>query len=186
MSNLMFEKEITTKEKNFREWVYTSATEKNKIFLNALWNGRFDELLSTNIFRIVILYIVEPMVFIFLYYLNSSKELREYLFLPKIVLYTEIIYFTIISLGIMIFFANMQKMDLSKATIYYREISPKTILRIDTVIRVMIITALFAIGSKILSTIFLLSLILLEIANYSIPSQLYRIAKTDFIIEEEK
>lgn len=186
MNNQMIEKEVTEKEKSFRQWIYSSATEKNKTFLNALWNGRFDELLSTNIFRIVILYITEPAIFVFLYLLNSSKKLREYLFIPKTILYIEIIYIAIISIGIIIFFTSIRTMDISKATVYYREVSPKSILRLDTVIKVMIITALFAIGERLLPTAFLLSLTLLEIANYSIPHQLHRIAKKDFTIREDK
>jgi hypothetical protein len=182
-------KEVDEKEKEFRQWIYQVATENNKRFLEFLWTGHFDKILTVNIFRISILYILEPLIIILLYYFNSSKELKPYIIIPKIILYIEIIYLTVISLGILATFSSMKNMDIHKATIYYREISPKSILRFDTIIRIMIISALVAMGNIFLAVLYIASLILLEIANYSIPSQLYRIARTDFTMtpgEKEK
>jgi hypothetical protein len=179
-------KEVDEREKEFRRWIHQVATENNKKFLEFLWSGQLDELVTVNIFRIFVLYILEPSVIILLYYFNSSKELKSYIVIPKVILYMETVYSVFISIGILLAFSSMKSMSIQEAAVYYREVSPKSVLRFDTIIRTMIVCALVALGNIFLAILYVASLVLLEIARYSIPSQLYRLVRTDFVRSEEK
>lgn len=177
-------KQVSEEEEFYRRKIYSVATDNNKLLLGKLWDGKFDILMSKNHIRTVMLYIIQPLIFLLLY-ISLDTNLLYLRRIAKVLIIMDVIYVIIISVGILFVFNSLTKMTFSQAVLYYREVSPKPFFRIDTVIKILIITALFSLGNVILATSIIVSILLLESSSITFPNHLYKFAQKDFVKDTE-
>lgn len=177
-------KQVSEEEEFYRRKIYSVATDNNKLLLAKLWDGKFDVLMSKNYIRTIMLYIIQPLIFLLLY-ISLDTNLLYLRIIAKVLILIDVIYIFIISVGILFIFNSLTKMTLSQAVLYYREVSPKPFFRIDTIIKILIITALFTLGNNTITICIIVSMILLEASSMNFPNHLYRFVQKDFVKDTE-
>lgn len=177
-------KQVSEEEEFYRRKIYSVATDNNKLLLSKLWDGKFDALMSKNYFRTFMLYIIQPLIFSLLY-ISLDTNLKYLRTIAKVLIIIDICYITIISVGILFIFHSLNKMTIAQAILYYREVAPKSFFRFDTVMKILIIVALYSLGNSIIATFIIISLILLESSSITFPNHLHRFVQKDFVKDIE-